>query len=159
MPAKSGAAVAREKKQTASLAGWRKGGTQTAAAKACGVCETTIRNWHREYPKYREAVKEAIDEFAATVGQSAHAALADHIEAAARGDMVLTKQGVEAGKTVELHERVALNPALARLALTRADPRFTHPRQQVEHSGQIQVDAALDEAIAKVQGGSAEGRD
>ena len=153
MPTKSAAAVAREKKQEASLAGWREGGTTTAAAKAAGVSEGSIRNWHRAYPKYRDAVKEAIDEYAATVGQETHNAIADHVRAAARGDMVLTKQGIEAGKTVELHERVTLNPALARLALTRADPRFTHPRQQIEHSGQVAIDTALDEAIAKVQKG------
>ena len=150
MPTKTPAVIAREKKQEASLTGWREGGTQTAAAKAAGVGDRTITNWHRAYPKYREAVKEAIDEYAATVGQAAHAALTAHIEAAARGDMVLTKQGIEAGKTVELHERVTLNPALARLALTRADPRFTHPAQKVEHSGQVAIDTALDEAIAKV---------
>ena len=149
--AKTASRVARDALKAKSLEGWREGGTGVAAGKAAGVRESTVRGWHRMDPEYREAVRAAIDEYAATAGQETHNALLEHVRSATRGDYVITKRGVEAGKTVELEERVALNPALARLLLTRADPRFTHPKQEVEHSGQVQVDAALDEAIAKVK--------
>ena len=143
---KNPAFKAREKKQRASLKGWRREGTQTAAAKAGGVCDRTISNWYRAFPEYREQVDAAIDEYATTVGQRTHAAIGEHVDAARRGEMVLVKQGTEGGKPVEIYERVALNPALARLALTRADPRFTHPKQELEHSNQRITDEAVAEA-------------
>ena len=143
MTTQTAAAVAREAKQAASLAGWRLGGTGTAAAKAGRVGEATIRRWHRDDADYRAAVAEAIEEFTSTVGRSTHAALAEHVEAARAGELVLTKRGIEGGKPVEVYERVTLNPALARLALTRHDPRFTHPPKEVHHSGELSVWALL----------------
>ena len=145
---KSPAAAARKKKKRASLNGWRREGTGMAAAKAGDVCERTIRDWYREDPEYHEAVDAALDEYALTVGQRTHSAIDQHVDAAARGDMVLVKQGIEAGKPVEIYERVSLNPGLARLALTRADPRFTHPKQQLEHSGALDVEAVITAAEA-----------
>ena len=150
--AKSAAVMARDALKVKSLKGWREHGTRQGAADACGRCHTTISEWWRNDPEYKAAVAEAVEEYAATAGRETHNALVEHVRAAARGDYVVTKRGIEAGKTVSLEERVTLNPALARLVLTRADPRFTHPRQEVEHSGQVQIDTALDEAIAKVKG-------
>ena len=126
-PAKSASAIAREALKRKSLDGWRSQGTGVGAGRAAGVRESTVRGWFRDDPEYREAVALAIDEYAATAGQETHNALLEHVRAAARGDYVVTKRGVESGKEVRLEERVALNPALARLLLTRADPRFTHP--------------------------------
>ena len=107
------------------------------AAEAGNVCEKTVRDWYRKYPDYRAQVAEALDEYAATAGHETHNALVEHVRAAARGDMVLTKEGTEGGKPVEIRERVALSPAVARLILTRADARFTHPVQKVEHEGAL----------------------
>ena len=147
-PAKSASVVARDALKRKSLCGWRNQGTGVGAGKAAGVRESTIRDWHRTDPDYREAVKAAIDEYAATAGQETHNALLEHVRAAARGDMVVTKRGTEGGKPTQLEERVALNPALARLLLTRADPRFTHPKQELEHSGTLSVQEALDDVDA-----------
>ena len=145
--ATSASHAAREACKRKSLSGWRMHGTSKHAAVACGKARRTVEEWYRHDPVYREAVNAAIDEYAATAGQETHNALLEHVRAAARGDMVLTKRGVgENGKPVNLEERVALNPALARLLLTRADPRFTHPKQEVEHSGHLDVVAAIDEA-------------
>lgn len=114
-----------------------------AAARAVERDERTIRNWLRGDEAYREAVREAIDEYAATAGQETHNALLAHVRAAVAGELVLVRQGVEGGKPVEVRERVTLNPALCKLLLTRADPRFTHPKQEVEHSGQVTLDGLL----------------
>lgn len=145
MQPKSAAVVARDAKKAKSLGGWRECGTGLAAAKRAGVCERTVRGWFRNDPAYRAMANEAIEEYAATAGQETHNVLLDHVRAAQRGDMVLTKQGTEAGKPTELYERTTLNPALARLLLTRADPRFTHPKQDVELSVRTLGDV-LDEA-------------
>lgn len=139
-PAKSASAssYARDRRKSASLAGWRVHGT-TAGAARCGSCGvTTIKRWYRDDTDYREAVRQALDEYAATAGQETHNALLEHVRAAVRGDMVLTRRECEAaGKSTEIYERVSLNPALCRLILTRADPRFSHPKQELAHSGEI----------------------
>ena len=145
---KSASAIAREKRKTASLCGWRNAGTATAAAKAGDVSVSGVRKWFREDADYRGRVMAAIDEYAASAGQETANALLEHVRAAARGDMVVTKRGTEGGKPTQLEERVALNPALARLLLTRADPRFTHPKQELEHSGTLTVQEALDDVAA-----------
>ena len=142
---KSDAVMARDKRKEMSLAGWREHGTRDGAAKACGRCINTIAAWWRDDAEYRAAVNDAIEEYANTAGRETHNALVEHVRSAQRGDMVVTKRGIEGGKPVEIEERVALNPALARLILTRADPRFTHPKQEMEHSGKLEVQAALDE--------------
>lgn len=150
--AKSAAKHKRDLAKAKSLSGWREHGTSQKAADACGKSRRTVRDWLRSDPEYREQVMAAIDEYAAEAGQETHNALLEHVRAAQRGDYVVTKRGVgENGKPVNLEERVALNPAIARLLLTRADPRFTHPKQQVEHSGQVQIDEAIDEAVAKAR--------
>ena len=141
---KSAGTLTRDTRKRMSLVGWRTVGNATEAGKTGDVSETTVRDWVRNDPDYRAHVMEALDEYAATVGQLAHNAITEHLEAARRGDMVLTKEGTEGGKPVALRERVALNPALARLALTRTDPRFTHPKTEVEHSGQVAFEMALD---------------
>ena len=140
---KAAGCVAREAKKRKSLDGWREHGTAEHAAKACGAGRTTVLGWFRNDAEYRQRVNEAIDEFAATAGQETHNALLEHVRAAARGDLVTTKEGTEGGKPVELRERVSVNPAIARLLLTRADPRFTHPKQEVEHSGSVSMGEAL----------------
>lgn len=144
-PAKSAADIARDAFKRKSLSGWRVHGTSKHAAAACGKARRTVEEWVRNDPEYREAVNAAIDEYAVTAGQETANALLEHVRAAARGDMVVTKRGTEGGKPTQLEERVALNPTLARLLLTRADPRYTHPKQEVEHSGQLAVQAALDD--------------
>lgn len=136
---KSGAVIARDALKRKSLAGWRVHGTAEKAGKACGKAASTIGNWIRDDAEYRAAVKDAVDEYALTAGQETHNALVEHLRAAVRGDMVQVRTGTEGGKPTDVWERVVLNPALVRLILTRADPRFTHPKQEVEHSGEMSV--------------------
>ena len=155
--ARSASEIARDAAKRKSLCGWRKHGTSKHAAAACGKARRTVEEWYRHDPEYRGQVNAAIDEYAATAGQETHNALLEHVRSAARGDYVVTKRGTgENGKPINLEERVALNPALVRLLLTRADPRFTHPKQEVEHSGQVAVQAALDEIGAALAAHDAE---
>ena len=123
---------ARARKKEMSLDGWRQGGSGSSAAQAAGVCRATVHKWCRRDPAYRKQVDDALQEYAETVGRNAHLAIAEHIAAGRRGDVVLARRGTEAGKPVEVYERAQLNPALLKLALTRADPRFTHPKQEVD---------------------------
>lgn len=127
-----GSALVSAARKAKSLEAWRVHGTARAAAKHIGAREKTVGDWLRQDPAYRERVKEAVDEYALTIGQMGHNAIAQHIEDALAGRMVVTKDGIESGKKVCLKERVMLNPSLVRLALTRADPRFTHPKQEVD---------------------------
>ena len=120
----SGAALARQKKKEASLAGWRVGGTQEAAAKAAPCHAATVAAWVRTDPDYAAQVSDALDEYIAWSGRLVHSAAMQHV-----GDVLarrrvpvkwITKNGVE---TV-IEEVPQLNPALARLILVRYDPRY-----------------------------------
>ena len=144
--AKSASVAARDALKRKSLTGWREQGTGVAAGKAAGVRESTIRGWHRSDPDYREAVRAAIDEYASTAGQETASALLEHVRAAVRGDMVQVESGTGlTGKPLDVRRRIELNPALARLLLTRADPRYTHPKQEVDVTADVTVQSALDE--------------
>ena len=152
-------ALAREAKKEASLEGWREGGTRKAAAAAAGVAQGTISNWFRDDMAYKSAVQAAIEEFCAQSVQELHVGILEQARAAFRGDVVLTKQGIEGGKPVELHERVQI-PPLARQLLTRGDPRYTHPKQEVEHTGAVTVSHAIADARKRMSAHAAalEGR-
>ena len=92
---KSAAATARDARKRKSLDGWRREGTGRGAARAAGVGETTVRRWHRDDPAYRAEAAAAIDEFALVTGQECHRSILEHVRAAMRGDMVLTRRGTE----------------------------------------------------------------
>lgn len=149
---KSAAVHAREAKKRRSLSGWRLHGTVKAAAKACGAGESTVRDWYRTDHSYRHEVDDAIEHYAVTAGQETHNALVQHVRDAVAGKLVLMARGTsEQGKPFERYERVMLQPALCRLILTRADSRFTHPKQQHQHSGALALQEAVAAAAARLE--------
>ena len=142
--------LARDHRKELSLQGWREIGTVNGAAGAAGVCRKTIMNWFRGDVAYKSAVQAAIEEYSAAAAQEIANGALEMARKAFRGDVVLTKRGIEGGKPVEIYEPVQL-PAIARNLLTRGDPRFTHPKQEVEHSGAVTVSAAIAEARKRME--------
>ena len=144
--------VALARKKEMSLEGFRREGSNRAAGRAGEVCEASVRYWLKHDEDYREAVAGALEEFAANVGQGYHSALAEHLAEVQAGQLVEVECEDEVettpdGKTVHRQrirrERPRLHPALAKLALTRYDPRFTHPKQQT----QVDVRVSLAEQL------------
>ena len=124
--------LAREKKKPASLAGWRSGGTQDAAAKAGTVHARTIARWLRSDPEYAAAAKAALDEFIADTAQLAHSALRLHIERAIAAEPRVRGKRTDAkGAVTTFYETPELNPALAKLALVRHDPRYSGAHKEL----------------------------
>ena len=133
-----------------ALEGFRAQCTNTAAAASAGVDESTIRKWRKAHPEFEREVQAVTEEFFETSGREAVLSVFEHIQAARRGEMVLTKSGIEAGKQVELLERVQLNPALIRLAVTKFSPSHTHPPKQLDAGRDADQRAAIDEANALI---------
>ena len=152
----SGAAItapelARKARKEASLDGWRDIGTLNGAAETAGVARSTVREWFRKDMAYRSAVQAAIEEYSAETAQHVANKTRELFDAAVAGELRLAKRGIEGGKPVELYEAVQI-PALARQLLTRGDPRYTHPKQEVEHKGSVTVSHAIAEARKRMAG-------
>ena len=147
------------KRAELALEGYREHGSNRKAADTAGVCENTLRRWRKAYPEFEAAVQVALDECAERDGQRAVSAIQKHIGDYVEGrteDVVVTEEGRDpkTGKPVHLRriERrpVALNPTVLTRALTRYDTRFTHPKQEVEHSGSLTLEQSVADAAAKL---------
>ena len=133
--AASATRLAREKRKAKSLEGWRLGGTQRAAAKACAAAEPTIRDWLREDPEYAAQVDKALDEHIAWSGQLVHSAIVQHVVDALERNEHLAQRVVKGTTETLIYRVVELNPALARLLLVRWDPRYLGQIKEAIDSG------------------------
>ena len=149
------------KRADMALDGYRTAGSNVQAAKAAGVCEATLRNWRRDHPEFEAEVRKAIDENAERQGHLAVSAIHKHLSGYVEGatelviieDEEVLKDGTRV-PTRRIEKRpVTLNPTVLTRALTRYDPRYTHPKQEVEHSGQLTVEQSVAEAAAKLEAG------
>lgn len=139
---------AHEQAQAASLEGWRESGTCRAAAKACGRSRHTVMNWYDNDEAYNAAVRAAIDQYAATVGQEAHCAVREHIRRYMARETETETRRNKAGEVIGTYEReVGLDAQVIKMALARTDARFVNPPQQIEHTGKVEVESPHDLAM------------
>ena len=114
-----------EKQVEMALAGYRTSGTNTGAALAAGVDESTLRLWRRTHPHFAAAVIEAIGDFQEDTGQLAANHVRGLIEAAEKGTPRLVRRTVKPdGAVEEIYEAPEVSAAILRMALTRWDPRY-----------------------------------
>ena len=138
-----------------ALEGYREHGSDRKAAEAAGVTHQVLGQWRRKYPDFAAKVAEAIDECARRDGQLAVSVIRQHLEDSLERKRV-RQQAIDQkrGKVVELEMPGPVNPTLVKMALTRYDKRFTHPPQEVEHSGSLTVEQAVAEAAARLDDSS-----
>ena len=119
-----------------ALALYRQCGVYTRVAAAMEVSTDALRDWRRQHPDFQAELDEASREYNLEVGQLARTRLWQHL-----AEDVGTMQVVEERETHDSQgnpytevkrERIGLNAALARTALTKLDPAWTHPAQKQE---------------------------
>lgn len=123
-----------------ALAGYRAHGSNVKAAAAAGLSEKTLRRWRRAHPEFEAEVRAAIDENAESQGHLAvsaiHKHLADYVEGATDLVIIEDEEVLKDGTRVptrRIEKRPAtLNPTVLTRALTRYDPRYTHPKTEAE---------------------------
>ena len=115
-----------------ALDGFRKRGSNHAAAQSARVDPMTIAAWRRDVPDFEEDVLRAIDECDERIAALAPLAIEKHLNGYIRGEPVVKRrQQVVDGEavTLDFEEPPELNPSVAKLAATRRDKRWTHPEQ------------------------------
>ena len=121
-----------------ALDGYREHGSNVKAAERAGVNEACLRYWRREHPEFEAQVQVALDECAERDGQLAVSVLRKHLSEAASGaTLVEDAINQRTGEIVALRRPFLVNPTLVKTALTRYDTRFTHPKTEIEHSGEL----------------------
>ena len=149
-----------KQRRTAAICAYRESGLYARAAEAAKVDDSTVRYWRSNHPDFQAELDEAGEEFNTLVYQLARSKLREHLQSA--GD-TYTLTHEELDRSGDIHvlsreEKVHLNPALARTALAKGDPAWTHPKQEVEHSGSMTVQESVAAAAARLEanGGSTE---
>ena len=129
-------------------------GIYVRAADACGVDEDTLANWRKKHPDFQAELDEAGCEYDRRVGMKARCALEQQLDRQLSGDRRPSRYGVtQQGDRVLVEEGdlYEVDAAKLRTALTKLDPSWTHPRQEVEHSGTLTVEQAVAEAAARLE--------
>ena len=127
-------------RRAAAVQCFRESGIYARVHEALGVPERTFSDWRRDDPTFQAELDAAARELDMEIGALGRHALQQHIEDAVAGKRITkTRQGTrriaggeEEVVTFEETEPVTLNIAAVRTALTRMNPEWTHPRQQVD---------------------------
>ena len=137
-----------EARENAVLAQLRESGRYDEAAAAAGVSYMTLYRWRKADAAFAERCTAAIDAMNVRIGQKYRRAAELHVDSVIAGERLPDKYAVvqKTGETVLVQrgERIPLNTQLARYALTKLDPSWTAPKQEVEHTGAV----TLTEAVA-----------
>ena len=134
-----GLTPARRAKATAAF---RETGIYARAAEACGVADETLTSWRKKHPDFDAELTEAGRALDAEIGTLARNVLKDELEAFSRGDTVPTPVlAPKSERVVVLDMPRSMNVAAVRTALTKLDPAWTHPKQEIQVN---QFSTALD---------------
>ena len=120
-----------DERMEAAVAAYRATGIYARAAEAVGISARRFAEWRKEHPPFQEALDAAGREYDAHIGTIARRALHQELEACLNGvpewEDALTRDGTK----VRLERSRRLNVAAARTALTKLNPEWTHPKQDV----------------------------
>ena len=115
-----------------------------------GVPERTFRRW-REDPTLAARFAEASARYDRRIGELARSVLEQRLT-----DMRDRRRPVEevvlqkSGEVVERKLAPEYDVATIRTALTKLDPSWTHPKQEVEHSGALTLEQSVSEAAQRM---------
>ena len=136
-----------------AIRAFRETGIYARAAEAAGVDDSTLRTWRSNDPAFAEEMRAAGRALDAEVGQMARSALKAELGAYLDGVPVKDQVVVQrTGQIVEVERTRELNVAAVRTGLTKLDRAWTHPAQQVEHSGSVTLLALVREEQPPLDG-------
>ena len=127
-------------------------GSNEAAGAAIGVTGSCVGKWQQQYPEFAADCAAAYDRYCEGVGRLAVDVLRKHLRAAVDGTPTGTKTRTVKGELVSEDGFCNPDPNLVKMALTRLDARFTHPKQDVKVEVH-QFSDALDGISDKVAAG------
>ena len=119
-------------------------GIYARVAEALGVDDETLRNWRHANPEFQADLDEAERRYDRSIGELARTALQKDLDAYIAGEPVLEEVMNAKGDIATLKKPRHLNIAAVRTGLTKMDREWTHPKVEVEHSGRIAFEKALD---------------
>ena len=135
-------------------------GVLAHAAESCGVSEATVRLWMKTHPDFDEAMRGLAEQVAQRMGQKALNVAEQHLDACLSGKPMMAlrrKDGVRNLKgggqeVVTMYEEIPIeaNPLIVKLGLTRLDPRFTHPKQELSVDATVATES-LAERLARLE--------
>lgn len=139
-------------------------GSDNGVAKEIGCSPTSIANWRVRYPDFSDDLDAAYDRYIDAVAEKGVSALHKHLdeyldqaEEEVTTRTVRQEHNPKTGAIETLTtsttvvQRVRANPTLVKTALTKRDPSWTHPKQEVEHSGAVTVEQAVADAAARLE--------
>lgn len=122
---------------------FRETGKIASVAQAVGVCQMTLRKWRREDATLQAELDEAYEAYVERVAHKAVTALERHLDSVLAGERHPDKYGIvqKTGERVLLQhgEKIPLNVALCRTALTRYDARWVRPPQDDERTDPLSL--------------------
>ena len=120
-----------ERRRAKVLETFRETGRIASVAQAVGVHQETLRKWRRTDATLQAEMDEAYEVYVERVAHKAVTALEAHLDSVLAGERHPDKYGIvqKTGKRVLLQhgEKIPLNVALVRTALTRHDARWVRP--------------------------------
>ena len=138
--------------RAAAIEGFELRASNRGAAEAAGVGESTIRRWRSQYASFDAAAKAAIERAVERIGNKAMLAIEQCLDRQLAGERLPDRYAIvpgSGGNTVQVEAGglYEVDTGKLRLALCRLDPRWTHPRQAVEHSGGL----TLEQVVADIE--------
>lgn len=119
-------------------------------AEALGVDVSTLRRW-RQDPEFQARFDEAERRHDRKIGRLAKSVLeqrlTDMLERRSPTEEVVLQKS---GAVVERKLAADYDVATIRTALTKLDPSWTHPKQEVEHSGALTLEQSVSEAAQRM---------
>ena len=119
-------------RREAAITAFSRLGVYARVAEHLGVCESTLRKWKQADAEFRAELEEAGRTLDLTIGQLGRSALYKELAAFLAGEPVREQVATKNGRVLTLVQPRPLNVAAVRLALTKLDPTWTHPKQETE---------------------------
>ena len=107
-------------------------GVFARVAQELDVTERTLYDWREKHPDFQAALDEAGRHHDTRIGQLARKALEVDLEAYLAGEPLREQVMNAKGDIATLDKPRVLNIGAVRTALTKLDPAWTHPKQQVD---------------------------
>ena len=119
-------------RRVSALRAYAESGVYARVAEALGVHEDTLHRWRNADPDFQAALDEAGRQHDLRIGQLARKALEVDLTAYLNGEPLREQVMNAKGDIATLDKPRPLNVGMVRTALTKLDPSWTHPVQQVD---------------------------